>query len=244
MSLPVINETLTYNITLPSTKEKLEFRPYYVKEEKALLIAYESKDQEHILSTLKNTINSCCLGDIVVDKLPIFDIEYIFTQLRARSVGETSQLKIKCQGVSDSIPEDICGEFNDITVNLLDIKVDEVPNNNIKLSDKFTIVMRYPSYLDARELTTQDLKSTSVDLLFNVAARCIDHVKGPESRYDFSEYSRPEIVEWLNELKPVQLEEMLNFIKNTPEMYYDVEYTCTKCEHVNKHKLRGITDFF
>jgi len=242
--LPVINEISTFKIAIPSTKEKLEFRPYYVKEEKALLIAYESQDQEQILSCLKNIIIACCVGTISVDRLTLFDLEYIFTQLRAKSVGETSQLRIKCQGPGTKGGEEKCETPNDITINLLDIKLDKLPDNNIKLSENFTAVLRYPSYLDAKEITTSKEDITAVDLLFNVTARCIDHIKGPEERFDFSEYTLPEIEDWLNKLKPIQLENMLNFIKDIPEMYYDVEYTCTKCGHVNKHKLKGITDFF
>jgi len=242
MPLPVINETLTYNITIPSTKETYEFRPYYVREEKVLLIAYESKDQGEILNALKNTIVNCCTTPIAVDKLALFDMEHIFIQIRARSVGESADLNVTCQHENEDGSK--CGEINKVEINLLDIKMEPLPDNNIKLSDHYTIVMRFPSYKDALEITTNMQEESAVNILFNIAARCIDNVKSNEERFDFSEYSLSEIEEWMNKLKPIQLEKMLGFIKQIPEMYYNLEYTCTKCKSFNSHTLRGITDFF
>ncbi len=240
MTLPVVNEVITYTITLPSTKERVEMRPYYVGEEKALLMAMESGDESQMLNVLKNIIHSCSNGKLNPNKLSLIDVEYIYLQLRSKSVGETSDIRVKC---TNTIGEDICGHYNEVTVPLDKVSISPLPEREIKLSNLFTLVMNYPSYNDVINLSL-DKTIGDVERTFRLACKCLDHIKGEDKLYSFSEYSDADIEKWLNALNDRQIKSVIKFIESQPAIYYDLDFTCTKCGHANKAHLEGILDFF
>lgn len=236
MALPKVNETITYNVVIPSTGKKVEFRPYLVKEEKVLLLAYESEDPEQIMAALKNTIRSCCCEDIDVDGLTTFDLEYIFIKLRTFSVGETSTVLITCENQD-------CLAQNEVEIDLSKVEVGDQVETEIPLTNNFTAVMRYPSYKMATEAALREGVS-KVERMYEITTNCLLGVKGTDEYYDFSEYTHEEINNWLEELKSEQLEKLFRFIDSTPTVRQEIEFTCTSCEKVNKSTLEGLTSFF
>src|SRR5210317_317540 len=167
MALPVI-ETQTYELTLPSADVKVKYRPFLVKEEKVLLQALESQEQKEIVNALKNIVNACTFGSLNVDELPTFDLEYVFLQVRAKSVGEVAKLKVLC-------PDDNETYANvDIDLTKIEVQVDEEHSNEIVIDKdkKIGIFLRYPSIDDVEEI--KDLTATDTADLFNIMARGID----------------------------------------------------------------------
>lgn len=241
MALPQINETIYHPVTIPSTGKVFEFRPYIVKEEKVLLIAYESGDQPTILDAIKNTVSSCCKQQIDIEKLALFDVEYIFAQLRSISVGQTSTLVFRCK---QDVDGELCNHNNEVEVDISAIKVD-VPDQNptVKLNDKFTADLRYPSYKDGITFvgaTTQPTTQTMFDLL----GKCVLSVRSDDEIYSFADEPREEIDKWLETLNSVQLGKLFEFINNMPKLSHPIEYTCGKCGHQHKLTLEGLSDFF
>lgn len=233
MALPQINEINTYPIVVPSTGKKVLFRPYLVKEEKILLMAYESKDQNQILGALKKTIEACSEETLDVDRMALFDIQYIFVQLRAKSVGETANVFIKCSG---------CEENNEVSINLENVQVGEQSDPEVRISDNYTVVMAYPSYELAAKLLQNEL--TNTEELFEITRSCIKGVKGPDEYYDFSEESVEDTAVWMENLKSSQLELLFKFVQSEPEIQAKVHFTCDQCNVENDRVLEGLENFF
>lgn len=235
MALPLVNEAITYNVKIPSTKENVEFRPFLVKEEKVLLQAYESQDQKQILRALRDTIISCSFDKVDINNCTMFDVEYIFTQLRAKSVGETSEIKIMCTAEE-------CEEYNEVVVDLSNIEVTGGSSKKIPLSDNFNIIMKYPSYNEASSMA--DLVDPKVADVFDIITRCIEAVEGKDTREEFADYSVQEVEDWIGTLNSTQLKSLFKFVTEMPALKYDVDFTCDKCGHENKVVLEGLQDFF
>lgn len=242
MALP-INTSPTYTLTVPSTKEKLKYRPFLVKEQKALLLAQQSEDPTVMMDTLKGIIKSSVTGgsETDVDKLSLFDIEYIFLQLRAKSVGEDIELIFKCS-------EDH-GDQNEkakvkVTISIDDIKVrtNEDHNNKIPLFEDVGVVMKYPS-LDT--LTKfQSMKSDDSNAVFEIMAQSIDYVYNSDEVFYMKEQSKEEIKEFIDNLTTEQFDKLQKFFETMPKLSHDVEYECPVCSKHNKVTLEGLDSFF
>jgi hypothetical protein len=236
MALP-INTTPIYNLIIPSTSENVKFRPFLVKEEKALLIAQQSEDPEVMVDTLKQVIKSC-VKDVDVDTLAIFDLEYIFTQLRAKSVGETIELIFPC---------DVCDDDKaklKISFDITKINVEKTAdhNKNIKLFGDVGIVMKYPTIQILKKL--QELKVENLEEIFNIVADCVDYIYEGDEIYYAKELSKPEILEFLNNLTSDQFKNVQAFFETMPRLKKEVDYNCPVCNKAHHKVLEGLNSFF
>lgn len=236
MALPKINEIPTYELTIPSTKQRVKYRPFIVKEQKVLLIAMESQDQKQILNAIINTIEACMISSIDIKKLTSFDVEYIFTQIRAKSVGEKSNISITCQK---------CDHANPVQVNLEEIKID-IPKTtmSVKLNDQYTIKLRYPKYIVMLQNEALQKAETMTETLYNLIIACLDSLQTDEENIKFDDEPQSEIVTFLETLNTQQFNELVSFVQDLPKLSHKVEFDCISCKHHNKVALQGIQDFF
>jgi len=229
MSLPTI-VTPSYNITVPSTKQKVKYRPYLVKEEKILLMALESEEYDQIADALEQVVSDCVLtSNFDVSKLASFDIEYLFINIRAKSVGETVDLKVSC-------PDD-----NEIEVpfqiNIEKVKVQFQKNNEktIKLSDDLWIEMRYPKIHDY-------IKQSDNEMLF--MASCIEKMYDSEQVWDNATTTKEEFADFLDNLMKKQFVAVREFFMTMPVLRHTVNLKNPKTGYQFTHTMTGMLDFF
>jgi transcription elongation factor Elf1 len=234
MALPKINNVPKYTLTIPSTKKQITYRPFFVKEQKVLLIALESQDEDQILKATTDMIAACVEDNINVNKMPTFDVEYIFTQIRSKSVGETSKVNIACSS---------CKEYNEVEVHLDKIKID-IPskNNEIKLNDNYTVVMNYPSYTNLIKIKSK--RGTITSTMYESVLLSLDKLKTPEEVISFADEPEAEVDNFLQSLTSDQFQQLVKFVDSTPRLKHDVKFNCSSCNHTNTKTLQGLQDFF
>ena len=238
MALPRLNnDQPIYELTIPSTRKKAKFRPFLVKEQKGLLIALESRDPKQILTSILQSIDTC-IQDVDSSKLSTFDIDYIFTQIRGKSVGEKTKLSGKCTE---------CEHEKEIELNLSEIDMSfEAMDNIIPLTEDIKVKMKYPTYIDMMEhsdiLFAENLNTT--DQLYASIKMCLESVQTKEENIDLKEESTEEIDGFMNSLNNDQLTEITKYVTNMPSLSHTVTWKCEKCEHENTLNLNGIQDFF
>ena len=234
MALPKLSVP-QYRVKLPSTGEQLSMRPYLVKEEKILLIALESKDAVQIQNAVRNLIMSCY--DIKdADKLTSFDLEFLFLQLRAKSVGEKIKLRAKCEE---------CDTLNEYEINIDEVKIDNLDNEKTFMLDKegkVGITMRYPTM---EHLSKMDLnKLDSIDGLLDLIKVCVDTIFDEENVFRADEETPEDLSDFIESFSSEQFSKLQKFFEKLPSMTYNDEIVCTKCSHKNKIELRGLQSFF
>lgn len=240
MALPMMN-TPTYNLVVPSTGEKIKYRPFLVKEEKALLIAQQSEDVEVMVDSLKQVIRGCVLDKIDVDSLAIFDIEYIFTQIRAKSVGEIIELLFPCD-VDHG--EDQEKAKLKISIDLTKIDV-EFPSDHSKKIDLFGdvgVVMKYPSFAMLTKMESLDVEN--VEAIFDIIATSIEYIYEGEELHYAKEQSKEELLEFLYNLTNEQFNKLQTFFAKMPKISKTVEYNCPVCAKHHTVTLEGMQSFF
>jgi predicted transport protein len=235
MALPKLNDSPKYDIVIPSTNEKVRYRPYLVKEEKVLMMAMESQDTKAILNAVVDTIEACVDSNIDKNKLAIFDVEYMFTQIRAKSVGETSKINMKCSE---------CKVNNEISVDVgaIGIVVPDV-NKTIQVTPAIAIEMKWPSFSDMVKLESLDSKSMTTNA-FKLIGKSIEAIVTEEERILTKDVSEKELEEFIDSMTKDQFAKVSAFIEAMPKLSHDVNFNCTSCDHENKHTLQGMTDFF
>jgi len=235
MALPKL-DTPTYQLKVPSTGESVSYRPYLVKEEKILMMAMESNDTNQMMTAVKDVIRSCTSDTVDVNTLAMFDIEYVFTQLRAKSVGEISTIKVKCQE---------CEASNEVDVNLENVRVD-VPKSDVQtiaLTDTVGVSLRYPS-VDAMLKAQADESKSDVDRVFDLIAACIDSIYSGDEVFDAKEQSNKELKEFIESLNTQQFNKIRDFIETIPSAAIDVEFKCVSCSEKNAFEVKGLGNFF
>lgn len=237
MSLPM-NVTPTYTLTIPSTKKKLKYRPFLVKDEKALLIAQQSEDQSVMLDTLRDVIKACAKEEIDVDKLASFDIEYIFTQLRSVSVGELVDLVFHCDTCTDEDAKAVV-QFN---LNTLKVEIPKGHTNKIPLFNDVGVVMKYPSFDVMKQLVKSEAEE--MDQAFEIIAGCIDYIYTSEEVFPVKDVRKEEVIEFLNNLTSTQYELIQQFFRSIPTLRADVKYTCPVCNKEHDKYMEGLSSFF
>jgi len=226
----------TYELKVPSTGELVSYRPYLVKEEKILMMAMESNDTNQMMNAVKNVIRSCTSDAIDVNTLAMFDIEYIFTQLRAKSVGETSTIKVNCRK---------CESSNEVDANLENVRVD-VPQSDtqtIALTDTVGVSLRYPS-VDAMIKAQADESKSDVDRVFDLIIACVDSIYSGDEIFDAKEQSSKELSEFIESLSTQQFNMVRDFIESIPSAVIDVEFVCMSCSEHNSFEVKGLGNFF
>ena len=231
MPLPEI-ATPIYTLTLPSTKKKIKYRPFLVKEQKLLILAMENEDQEQILDAITNTIQTCLLTKIDVKDMALFDIEYLFMQIRARSISEEVEMKVTCQDDGETTV-DIKFMVDDIKVNF-----PKGHTNVIKLTDDLTVEMKYP---DIDYFTKINFMEETPDE-YELVAKCIKRVYVGED--DFTSDSLDESKEWVEGLTNNQFEKIQSFFETMPTLRHVLKVKNPKTKVVNEVVLEGLSDFF
>lgn len=236
MALPKISAP-TFTTIIPSNGREITYRPFLVKEEKNLLVAMESKDPEHMTRAMIEMISSCILTeDVNIEKLPAFDVEYLFLKVRGKSVSEKVLLSYRHKDGMNYKGEP-CDAVTDVEVDLDQVKV-KFPDNSlheIKLTDKLSMKMRYP--------TLADIKKSNDDLdELDMIARCIESVYDDEEVYEPDDLNDSKA--FLGSLNSQQFANIASFFSNMPSLSHEVTYTCQKCGQVDTITLKGISDFF
>tara|TARA_B100002019_G_scaffold8236_1_gene6536 strand:- start:1139 stop:1858 length:720 start_codon:yes stop_codon:yes gene_type:complete len=238
MPLPKIT-TAEYELKLPSNGKTVKYRPFLVREEKILILSLESQDQKQISNAVKQVLKECVLTKgIKIDTLPSFDIEYLFLNIRGKSVGETIELIVTCgdDGVTE-VP---------VTVSIDDIKVvkDDDHSPDIELADGYTVKMKYPSLSQFVETNFQDDEKNQVEKSFNIVAQSIDMVYNDEEMFSASECTKKELKEWVESLTSEQFQKIEKFFDTMPKLKHTLKVTNPKTNKENTIELEGLTDFF
>jgi hypothetical protein len=242
MGLPRVNETLNFTMTIPSSGKKVKYRPYLVKEEKILLQAFESKDTVTCLQAMCDTISSCLDEKEKVDvmRLATFDIEYMFTQLRSKSVGETSSVSIKCKE---------CEHPNTVEIDLESLSVD-VSNvdNIIKINKDISVELQYPTYKsmlagEKSKSESGDQEQNMEDVLEMIASSLVA-VTTNDERIDCRDESPKELMLFLDSMTAGQLQLLSIFFEDMPALKHTAIFSCKECGAHNELELKGLSDFF
>lgn len=239
MPLPVIS-TPTYELVLPSNDKKIKYRPFFVREEKILLLAMESDDLTQINNAIIDVLGSCILTkDVKVTELPTFDIEYLFLNIRAKSIGESIDLIITCSDDGETeVP---------LTIYIDEIEVKKDPNHskNIQLTDTLILEMKYPSFDKfIKDNFNQNDKQDLLDLSFRIIASCIETVYQDGECWAAEDYSEEEIIQFLEQLNSKQYKEIEKFFSTMPKLSYQTTVINPNTERENIVSLEGLSDFF
>jgi len=234
MALPKLNAP-RYVLTIPSTKEEIEFRPFEVKEQKVLLLARESDDQKQMIRATRDLISACTFNKVNPNDLTMFDFEYVFLQIRAKSVGETSEIKLGCSE---------CGHMNDAVINLEDaqIKGDLEKSMRIKVTDEVGIVLRYPRFNIADALGKVNPESAEGSIL--VIANCIESIYDADDVYPAEEQTQKELVEFVESLSTRSFQQIVEMFQDLPTVAIKHDFKCEKCGHDNDISVEGLNNFF
>jgi len=238
MPLPKI-ATPTYELVLPSTKETINYRPFLVKEEKLLVLALESEDSKQITNAVKSVIKNCVTTKgVKVEQLPTFDIEYLFLNIRGKSVGEEVEVNI-------TAPDDGVTQIP-VTISLDEIEVVEDPDHEkrIKLNDELMMEMKYPS-LDQfikNNFTSSD--DMNIEKSFELIASCIDKIYNEEEVWSTSDVSKKEVLEFLEGMNSIQFKQIEKFFETMPKLSHTVELVNPKTKETSTVVLEGLSSFF
>lgn len=237
MTIPKI-EVPTYELTLPSTDLKVKYRPFLVKEEKVLFIALESDDPKNIITAIKQIVSNCTFDSINVNKLPIFDLEYIFLNIRAKSVGEVAKFKILC-------PDDKKTYVDaEIDLTKVDVQVDDDHTNKIVIDEKknLGLVLTYPTVNNL--MISDSVRQISVENMFTILKDCIDHIFEGDKIYPTKDISKEELNEFLESLPQDSFNKIKNFFDSMPRLKHEIEVLNPVTNVKSKVTLTGISDFF
>ena len=237
MTLPKI-EVPTYELTLPSTDLKVKYRPFLVKEEKILYIALESNNNANIINAIKEIVSSCTFNSILVNNLPTFDLEYIFLNIRAKSVGEIAKFKVLC-------PDDK-KTYVDIDIDLtkVEVQVDDKHTNKIIIdkAKNLGVVLKYPT-INNIELG-ENMSTLKVESVFKILIDCIDHIFEGDKIYPAKDISKQELQEFLESLPQDNFNDIKDFFDTMPRLKHKVEIVNPVTKVKNEVTFTGLTDFF
>ena len=236
MALPKLT-TPTYELEIPSTDEKIKYRPFLVKEEKILMMAMESKKSSDIVQAVKDIVSECTFNKINMSDMPMFDIEYIFLQIRSKSVDEVSKLKLLC-------PDD--GKtYAEIELNLNEVKVQvgDDHTNKIDLGNGMGMIMKYPTIDSFAESGIKDINPTN---MLEVISTCILQIFEDEGKkvYDTKDQTKKEVTEWIEQLNTKQFKDVQKFFDTMPKLKHEITIKNPKTKKESKIILNGLNDFF
>ena len=236
MALPRL-DVPTYELTIPSTDDKIKYRPFLVKEEKILLIAMESGETKDMLQAVKDIVDECTFNQLNLGNMPMFDIEYIFLNIRAKSVGEISKLKVLCQ-------DDMKTYANvEIDLSEIQVQVSDDHTNKIELTDEMGVIMKYPT-IDS--FNVNNIADITTDNMLEVIAACIAQIydKKGEEVYDSKDSTQKELIEFVEQLNTKQFQDMQKFFDTMPALKHTITVKNPKTKKESKVTLTGLSDFF
>ena len=238
MPLPKI-ATPIYELELPSTQKKIRYRPFLVKEEKVLIIAMESEDQKQITTAIKNVISNCILTKgIKVEQLSTFDIEYLFLNIRGKSVGETVDVLITCPDDGETQVE------TTIDLDAIKVQVDPEHSRDIKLDENLTMRMKYPSLDEFIKSNFSLDDGMGVDESFQLIASCVEQIYNEEESWSASDCTKKEMVSFIEELSSKQFKEIEKFFETMPKLSHTIKVKNPKTEVESEVVLEGLSSFF
>ena len=236
MALPKLT-TPTYELEIPSTDEKIKYRPFLVKEEKILMLAMESKATSDITQAVKDIVSECTFNKVDISNMPMFDVEYIFLQIRSKSVGEVSKLKLLC-------PDDK-KTYADIELDLNEVKVQvgEDHTNKIELGNGMGMIMTYPTIDSFNESGIRDINASN---MLDVISGCIMQIyeKNGEKVYDPKDQTKKELTEFVEQLDTKQFKDVQKFFETMPKLKHEIKLKNPKTKKESKITLTGLNDFF
>lgn len=237
--LPVI-DLPTYDIKVPSTGKTIKIRPFKVKEEKLLLMAAESNDSQEIINTTKQILKNCILTeDIDIEKLPFFDIDYIFIALRAKSVGESIDIKFTCNNLVDNY---ICGHIFPAKIDITNCKIENPEvKMTIEIGKNTSFKMKWPTYSSLKTIVDSD---KDIDKELHIIASCIDSILDKDKVYTTKDMTKEEIVAFIENLTQEQYVKLTEFIDSFPSFVIQSKATCPKCEFEHNLEYRNFESFF
>ena len=236
MALPKLT-TPTYELEIPSTDEKIKYRPFLVKEEKILMMAMESKSTADITQAVKDIVKECTFNKVDISNMPMFDVEYIFLQIRSKSVGEVSKLKLLC-------PDDK-KTYADVELDLNEVKVQvgEDHTNKIELDNGMGMIMTYPTIDSFRDSGIRDINASN---MLEVISNCILQIYEEEGKktYDPKDQTKKELTEFIEQLNTKQFKLVQKFFETMPKLKHEITVKNPKTKKESKITLTGLNDFF
>ena len=236
MALPKLNVP-TYELVVPSTDKKIKYRPFLVKEEKVLLIAMESGESEEMLQAVKDIVNECTFNKLKLGTMPMFDVEYIFLNIRAKSVGEVSKLRVLCQDDGETYAD------VEVDLNEINVQVDKGHTNKIELTDEMGVIMQYPT-IDS--FSAEGIGDINASNMLDVIVSCIAQIydKKGEEVYDAKDSTKKELVEFVEQLNTKQFAEVQKFYDTMPSLKHTITVKNPKTKVESEVTLTGLNDFF
>jgi len=235
MALPQVN-TPTYELEVPSTDEKIKYRPFLVKEEKILLIAMESKEQSSIISAVKDIVKNCTFNKFDVSKAPMFDVEYVFLNIRAKSVGEISTVSLACLDDKETFVK------TEIDLTKVKVEMDKEHNNKIELSDEMGIIMTYPTIDSFSNFEAGVNASNMIDVITSCILQIYD--KKGEEVFEAKDSTKQELVDFVEQLNSKQFQDLQKFFDTMPKLKHKVKIKNPKTKKESEIVLTGLNDFF
>lgn len=235
MALPRIDSP-KYELKVPSTGELVEYRPYLVKEEKILMMAMETKDQQQMIRALRDVIAGCTEGKIQADNLAMFDLEYVFLKIRGKSVGETTKVAMKCKS---------CDHKNEVNINLDEVEVQgEVKKNaKVALTDTVGVILKYPTVKGIqKQLGKQGGDDREVTMA--AVASAIESIYDATDVYPTEDEKAEDVINFLDSLTSSQFKKISEYFEDMPRLKHEVKFTCASCKSENSQILEGLTNFF
>ena len=236
MALPKLT-TPTYELEIPSTDQKIKYRPFLVKEEKILMMAMESKSSADITQAVKDIVMECTFNKVNISNMPMFDVEYIFLNIRSKSVGEVSKLKLLC-------PDD--GKtYADVELNLNEVKVQvgDDHTNKIELDKNMGMIMKYPTIDSFSETGIRDINPSN---MLEVITTCIQQIYEENGKkvYETKDQTKKEITEFIEQLNTKQFKDVQKFFETMPKLKHEITIKNPKTKKESKITLTGLNDFF
>ena len=235
MALPIL-ETATYELTLPSADVKVKYRPFLVKEEKVLLQALESNDDVEIKNAIKDIVSTCTFGQVDAGKLPTFDLEYVFLQIRSKSVGEVANIRLRCPDDKETYVT------KEVDLSKVEVQVDDAHTNEIQVNDKVKIIMKYPT-IDTVD-PKLNIKGMKTQQVFDMIAGCIHSIYDGEKQHSTGDYSKEELDKFLESLDRKSFDKLNKFFETMPQLRHEIEIENPKTKVKSKIVLKGAQDFF
>ena len=236
MALPKLT-TPTYELEIPSTDEKIKYRPFLVKEEKILMMALESKSSGDITQAVKDIVSECTFNKVNIDLMPMFDVEYIFLNIRSKSVGEVSKLKILCPDDKKTYAD------VELDLNKVNVQVGEDHTNKIELGNGMGMIMKYPSIDSFKDSGIRDINASN---MLEVISTCILQIFEEEGKkvYDPKDQTKKELTDFIEQLNTKQFKDVQKFFDTMPKLKHEITVKNPKTKIESKITLSGLFDFF